>query len=144
MFASFSSESRTPNADNQFHFFRLYAPAPGEIDREIRLDHFPFVLGWHPDCDWALFSRQVSRRHCQFFLRDESVWVEDLNSFNGTYLNDREIHQAQPVHDDDILLIHPYRYRCHLAQEAAGQLRLRLVPEGIESTPFPSNSVNDN
>jgi pSer/pThr/pTyr-binding forkhead associated (FHA) protein len=31
---------------------------------------------------------QVSRRHCQFEIEPSAVWVRDLGSLNGTYVND--------------------------------------------------------
>jgi len=108
-------------------------PAPAEVEEEVVLDHFPFVLGRHPECDLSLFSRQVSRRHCQFFQRGEEIWVEDLNSYNGTYLNDHEVRQAQSIRDNDTLVLHPYRYRCRLEKSNSGEMRLRLVPDGMET-----------
>jgi pSer/pThr/pTyr-binding forkhead associated (FHA) protein len=144
MFASFCSEHQSAEFSNRLGIFEPYAPAPEEIDREIILDHFPFVLGRHPDCDCTLFSRQVSRRHCQFFVREGAVWIEDLNSFNGTYLNEREIHQAQRIHNNDILVLHPYRYRCHTKEEIAGQLGLHLIPDQMESSQFSSRSAREN
>jgi pSer/pThr/pTyr-binding forkhead associated (FHA) protein len=111
---------------------RVCSPAPNEIEEEVIADHFPFVLGRHPECDLSLFSRQISRRHCQFFQRSEEIWIEDLNSYNGTYLGDHEVRQAQVIHDGDILVLHPYRYQCHLEKNNSGEKRLRLVPDGME------------
>ena len=35
----------------------------------------------------------VSRRHCKFTLENGELFVEDLNSANGTYLNNQKIFQ---------------------------------------------------
>jgi predicted component of type VI protein secretion system len=106
------------------------APAPGETEAEVVLHHFPFVLGRHPECDLTLFSRQVSRRHCQFFRRGEEIWLEDLNSHNGTFLNGQQIRKAVPVCEGDVLVVHPYCYHLHL-DGAGAEVRLHLAPEGI-------------
>jgi pSer/pThr/pTyr-binding forkhead associated (FHA) protein len=50
-----------------------------------------FLLGRSSDCD-ILLPRQpglmdVSRRHCALELRPEGVFVLDLGSRNGTYVN---------------------------------------------------------
>ncbi len=102
------------------------APTPTADRAEIVVERFPFVLGRHTECDATLLSRRVSRRHCQFFQRGPEVWVEDLNSHNGTHLNERPIRQAEALHDGDLLIVYPYYYRCHLETAASGQPRLRL------------------
>jgi pSer/pThr/pTyr-binding forkhead associated (FHA) protein len=111
------------------------APAPAEIEEEIVLDQFPYILGRHQECNHTLFSRQVSRRHCQFFRRGGQILVEDLNSYNGTFLNDNEVRNAELVRDGDLLIIHPYRFLCRLEKDAAGNATLRLIPGvGISTT----------
>jgi predicted component of type VI protein secretion system len=118
---------------NRLDVYGFCAPAEAEIQAEVVLDHFPYVLGRHPECDLSLFSRQVSRRHCQFFRRGEEIWIEDLNSHNGTFLNDQEIRKAVLVRDGDVLVIHPYRYQLHLDTGSPEGLRLHLVPDGMGS-----------
>jgi len=128
-FAS-SPQSAVVNDRLDVHFY--CAPAPSEAEAEVVIDRFPFVLGRHPECDVTLFSRQVSRRHCQLFQRGEEIWVEDLNSYNGTYLNDHKIGQAEPIRDGDVLVLHPYRYVCRFETAPPGGPRLRLLPDGVE------------
>jgi pSer/pThr/pTyr-binding forkhead associated (FHA) protein len=115
--------------DNLHHAPSYFcAPAPAEFEEEIVLDQFPYVLGRHQECNHTLFSRQVSRRHCQFFRRGEQILVEDLNSYNGTFLNDNEVRNAEQVRDGDLLIIHPYRFLCRLEHDAEGNTILRLIP----------------
>jgi CheY-like chemotaxis protein len=64
---------------------------------------FPCVLGRQDDCDECLTLPIISRRHCVFSLRDDTVWVEDLGSRNGTYLNGERLREAQPLRDRDQL-----------------------------------------
>jgi sigma-B regulation protein RsbU (phosphoserine phosphatase) len=45
------------------------------------------VIGRHPDCDIQLDSNMVSRRHARVFIEAGRLFVEDLGSGNGTYVN---------------------------------------------------------
>lgn len=38
------------------------------------------------EVDIAVQDRSISGRHCQFELRNERLYLRDLNSTNGTYL----------------------------------------------------------
>lgn len=43
----------------------------------------------------------VSQLHARIFRRDGDVFVEDLGSTNGTYLNDRKVTSAVPLRKGD-------------------------------------------
>jgi pSer/pThr/pTyr-binding forkhead associated (FHA) protein len=49
------------------------------------------TVGRSQDCDIPLpadvFHWTVSRHHCRIEVRPSGVWVRDLGSLNGTYLN---------------------------------------------------------
>jgi pSer/pThr/pTyr-binding forkhead associated (FHA) protein len=49
------------------------------------------VAGRNPDSDLVLVEGHPSRRHAQLTNRDGHVWLEDLGSANGTYVNDQAI-----------------------------------------------------
>ncbi len=49
------------------------------------------VFGRSKECDMQILSTEVSRRHCQFKISDESVTVRDLGSANGTIVNGKTI-----------------------------------------------------
>ncbi len=56
--------------------------------KEIDLTEFPFIIGKSKDqADYCLDDRSVSRMHARFTLRDDIVYLTDLNSLNGTYKN---------------------------------------------------------
>jgi len=45
------------------------------------------ILGRDPSCDLALDNGTISLRHCRLAFHDKQWWVEDLDSTNGSYIN---------------------------------------------------------
>jgi predicted component of type VI protein secretion system len=84
----------------------------------LHVARFPCVLGRETDCDLRLPTPLVSRHHCRFFLRDGAVWVEDLISRNGTFLNRERIGEARPLRDGDRLDVAYLPFRARLASPA--------------------------
>jgi serine phosphatase RsbU (regulator of sigma subunit)/pSer/pThr/pTyr-binding forkhead associated (FHA) protein len=50
-----------------------------------------YVLGRHPECDIVVDAGAVSRHHAQLFLVGDEYYIEDMNSRNGTFVNDQMI-----------------------------------------------------
>lgn len=55
------------------------------------------VVGRSTECDLKIASSQVSRRHCQITVTEEAVYVEDLGSANGTFVNDQMLPPRKPT-----------------------------------------------
>ncbi len=45
------------------------------------------VVGRSTECDLKIASNLVSRLHCRFTLREDAVYLEDLGSANGTFVD---------------------------------------------------------
>jgi len=45
------------------------------------------LIGRHADCNLQLSEGQASRRHAKLVITNDGVWVEDLGSANGTFVN---------------------------------------------------------
>ncbi len=63
------------------------------------------VLGRNPNCDIVLPLPAVSRYHARIFRRGEDYYIEDLNSRNKTYLNDRIVDHPSKLNDNDRIRI---------------------------------------
>ncbi|NIE97612.1 FHA domain-containing protein [Acinetobacter sp. Tr-809] len=61
------------------------------------------LVGRHQDADILLQSADISRRHAALLLKDQKLWVQDLNSSNGTFINDARVEQETELHDGDIV-----------------------------------------
>lgn len=54
----------------------------------VRIDKLPFVIGKKRDeVDYVLEDRSVSRIHARILEEDGCIYLEDLNSTNGTFKN---------------------------------------------------------
>jgi hypothetical protein len=54
-----------------------------------------WTLGRDPGCDLALQGELVSRKHCMLKEFKGGFYVKDLDSLNGTFLNDQPISQVE-------------------------------------------------
>jgi pSer/pThr/pTyr-binding forkhead associated (FHA) protein len=61
----------------------------------------PLELGRDKGTEIVLSDPEVSRRHARFESQDGVVFVEDLKSSNGTYLNGRRVTEAIEVRPGD-------------------------------------------
>jgi pSer/pThr/pTyr-binding forkhead associated (FHA) protein len=52
------------------------------------------VIGRRQDCDLCVPLNSVSKRHCQLNSNTTILKIRDLNSRNGTYLNNKRISEA--------------------------------------------------
>jgi pSer/pThr/pTyr-binding forkhead associated (FHA) protein len=66
------------------------------------------TIGRSPECEIFLDDVTVSRKHAVVVSRDDSFFVEDLGSLNGTFLNRRRIESGE-LSDGDELQIGKYR-----------------------------------
>ncbi|USA52926.1 FHA domain-containing protein [Acinetobacter sp. C32I] len=94
------------------------------------------LVGRHQDADILLQSADISRRHAALLLKDQQLWVQDLNSSNGTFINDARIEQETELHDGDILQFASFVFSVLAPAESEAEL-----PE-IEIEPVASNSTD--
>jgi pSer/pThr/pTyr-binding forkhead associated (FHA) protein len=66
-----------------------------------------YVIGRGEGCHLRPASQAISKRHCAIEVRDEKCFVEDLNSTNGTYINEEQLKGEREIHDGDMLKIGP-------------------------------------
>jgi hypothetical protein len=64
-----------------------------------------WTIGADPTCEIVVDQPTVSGRHCQFISSPEGLFIEDLNSTNGTWVNGVRITGACPVTGADRILL---------------------------------------
>jgi predicted component of type VI protein secretion system len=68
--------------------FVVIAPESKKGTFSIRL---PIVVGRSEEVKFRIQQDRVSRKHCEFFGQDGVVFLRDLGSTNGTFLNDEQV-----------------------------------------------------
>lgn len=64
------------------------------------------TVGRAPSCGVSLPDDTfVSQIHARLFRRDQDLWIEDLGSTNGTFLNDRKVSAPAVMHRGDRLKV---------------------------------------
>ncbi len=58
------------------------------------LAHDPTVIGRSEECHVAIPDPSVSSRHALVERRGDELWIVDLGSRNGTFVDDRRVHEA--------------------------------------------------
>ncbi|GIX04668.1 MAG: diguanylate phosphodiesterase [Planctomycetaceae bacterium] len=74
--------------------------APEEHVSLFSLTH-SCTVGREPGCSLVLQSRSVSKRHARLVPDQDGVWVYDLGSTNGTFVNRVRVSQPIKVHEGD-------------------------------------------
>jgi hypothetical protein len=106
---------------------------PLPID-QIALGRGDVSRGLFPDLDLALdggFDEGVSREHARIYQTGNRLFVEDVGSTNGTFLNDQRIspHLPHVLQEGDTLQLGRLRLRVRFDRSTRGSGRLAL-PEG--------------
>lgn len=70
---------------------RVTVTLPNRRTLSAPLELEPLVLGQHIECDIVVTDPKVSRRHCEIRLTERGVFVQDLDSRNGSFIRDVQI-----------------------------------------------------
>ena len=71
----------------------------------------PFQVGRRADSDLVLPFGRVSHKHAELFQRQNSLWLRDMGSTNGTFLNGKRVIDNCPLKDGDIVHFADHEFR---------------------------------
>ncbi len=71
----------------------------------------PLVIGRSPSAGLHLLSDRVSVEHAEIFGRDGRLWVRDLGSTNGTFVNGTRIEEERRLRGGDVLRFADLEFR---------------------------------
>jgi pSer/pThr/pTyr-binding forkhead associated (FHA) protein len=77
------------------------------LDSDIEAVHqynlSQIMIGRDPSCELAIPNELVSAQHARLSFHHNQWWVEDLQSTNGTFLNDERVYTPTVLIDGDEL-----------------------------------------
>jgi serine phosphatase RsbU (regulator of sigma subunit) len=139
---------KVAETDNAHYLVVTEGKARGKT---IELGDARLTIGRHPNCDLCLAEPWISKHHCQVFQTQGIVWVEDLNSTNGTFLDGRRIN-GKTVWSEGVsltlgnhVLKHEFRSRKEFEASARLTEDLRNASAYVQSllpTPVADGIVN--
>src|SRR4029079_6233965 len=62
------------------------------------------IGGRSSDLDMVLVEDMVSRKHARINMQQDQIWIEDLGSTNGTFVNGEKIKRARLKEGDRVLI----------------------------------------
>jgi EAL domain-containing protein (putative c-di-GMP-specific phosphodiesterase class I) len=89
-----------------------YLEAVADANREwvAAIEHVPFIVGREDDCHLKLIDKWISRRHSEIRISGDHIWIRDLSSTNGTFVNNRKIAQSELLNPGDIISIGTFKF----------------------------------
>ena len=94
--------------DNIKWFLEAVADANREWKVVVETD--PFIVGRDEDCELTLTDKRISRRHFEIRRGGDLIWIRDLESTNGTFVNHKKIKQAELLEQGDIISIGKFKF----------------------------------
>ena len=64
----------------------------------------PIIVGRSSDLDMVLVEDMVSRKHARITMQQDQIWIEDLGSTNGSFVNGEKIKRTNLKEGDRVLI----------------------------------------
>ena len=109
---------------------RLVLKFEGAPLKEVPLGTRPVTIGRAPDNDIPIDNLAVSNYHARVYVEAGSLVVEDLNSLNGSFLNDIRVERAM-LKDGDAILIGKHEILVDQTHDVA------LIADELRKAPAP-------
>ena len=111
--------------------------------KPIKLSSEVVFIGRAKICKIALMDKLASRKHVKIFKIDESYYVEDLKSCNGTFLNGKELKVPTKLNAGDVIKVGEHEIVYDTSSSKAPSLTKSSAPTKVKSNPeevFESNN----
>lgn len=127
---------------------KMIVSLDGAVIKEVTFSKERTTLGRRPYNDVVVDDLAVSGEHAAFTLSGAEVWLEDLNSTNGTYVNGKAIKRQQLRHDDKIeiaklkiqFVVEGAASNAAAARVAAPARPMKLQPTAPSAAPFDTTA----
>ena len=89
----------------------------GKTVREVPIGSRPVSIGRSPDNDLPVDNLAVSNHHARVYYEGARLVVEDLDSLNGTFVNDLRVERAT-LHDGDSIHVGKHSIKVDASHDA--------------------------
>ena len=97
------------NAEDKMQWY-LEAVADANREWMVAVEPVPFIVGRDEECNLKLTDKRISRRHSEIRRSGDHLWIRDLGSTNGTFVNQKKIEQAELLEPGDRISIGKYKF----------------------------------
>ena len=67
------------------------------------------IIGRGKKCDLQIKNKGISKENSRLFVNENAIYLEDLNSTNGTSINGMKIHSPNKLRSEDVITIGPVK-----------------------------------
>jgi pSer/pThr/pTyr-binding forkhead associated (FHA) protein len=115
---------------------KLVVSLDGVVIKEVQITKDKTTLGRRPYNDIVIDNLAVSGEHAVLQMVGHDVFIEDLNSTNGTYINGKAVKRQLLAHDDTIE-IGKYKIK-YLADDGHEYEKTMIMKPGTAAAPAPT------
>jgi pSer/pThr/pTyr-binding forkhead associated (FHA) protein len=83
----------------------------------VTVTRSPFLIGRADDCDLRPALNYVSRYHCKLTMKGSHLFVRDLESRNGTFVNGKRIEVDHTLRHGDVIALGPLLYEIQITED---------------------------
>ena len=120
---------------------KMIVSIDGVVIKEVALTKERTTMGRRPYNDIVIDNLAVSGEHAVLLMTGNDVFIEDLNSTNGTYINGKAV-KKQMLHADDNIEIGKYKIK-FLSEVAAGYEKTMVVRPPLGSQTASASLHSD-
>lgn len=111
------------------------------IRQKFPLEATPVIIGRHPECEVQLDDGSVSRQHAKITFDRGQYYLHDLNSRNGTYLNDNAINGPTKLYDQSEIKICDVMLVFSLSEPTTNEAQAKRATTDSENPQTSNSSV---
>jgi len=119
---------------------KMIVSIDGVVIKEVQLTKDRTSLGRRPYNDIVIDNLAISGEHAVLQMTGTDVFVEDLNSTNGTYLNGKAV-KKQQLSNGDTIEIGKYKIKYVNEAASAGFEKTMIIKAGSAGLAAPAASV---
>ena len=119
---------------------KLVVSLDGVVIKEVQITKDKTTLGRRPYNDIVIDNLAVSGEHAVLQMVGADVFIEDLNSTNGTYINGKAVKKQLLTHNDTVE-IGKYKIK-YLVDEGADYEKTMIMKPGATPVAAPAAPVS--